>query len=352
MSFAAAVQADTTWNGGAVPGAAWSSAGNWSDGAPDSADTAYFTNTQTSTYSVNVDTAAQANKLLASQAYTFGGSGSVTLVRNDTTGYLIQTLRSELSSGELTFNTGVTINHQGTAGATEIYNLNAGSSIVFNNGLTHTGYSYLNLSGLGTIVINGDLSVADRIRFGNTVAGLNVIIGGTGTTSSSTKWTFARAANLYLNRAGAYATDDQLLDMEKTMVYLGADNAVASGTDVQMRDSGGTGGITAQGYDQDFGGLTIAADALFDMDGSDSVWTFEDSSALSWTAGTLLDITNAENAVIRFAIDGGTGLTESQIGQIALDGTVLTSADTAVLHNYLYITRKKGAIKLILFSNQ
>ncbi len=329
---------DSSWNSDVSAGAAWETAGNWSAGVPGAGSVAYFTNTQSTTYHVAVDSAVQANKLHDTQGYTFDGSGSITLVRDDAAS-LYQTLGCYSPSETLTVNSALTVTQLGE-GTAEVYSQYAGSSIVLNGDLTHTGNSYLNLSGEGTIEINGDISLVDRFRFGKD--GMNLIIGGTGTTASSTAWTFARAANLYLNRAGAYTTDEDLLAMEKAMVFLGADNALAAGTDVRMKNANGTGGITAQGYDQDFGWLDVDYDALFDLSGSDSIWTFEDSSAQAWGSATLY-ITNAENAVIRFALGSGTGLSESQIETISLNGTLLTANDTSVSGGYLYIVAPAGA---------
>ena len=339
LAVTLSVVADTTWSADVSAGAVWSAAGNWSAGIPDSGDVAYFTNTQSSTYNVDVDSAAQAHKLHVTQGYLFDGAGSLTLIRNDASS-LNQTLGNYSPSTTLTINNDVIINQLG-AGVAEVYNQYAGGNLILNGGFTHTGNTYINLSGLGTIELNGDITLADRFRFGKD--GLNVVIGGSGTTTSSTAWTFARAANLYLNRTGAYTTAAEYLYMERTMVFLGADNALAAGTDVRMKANYGTGGITAQGFDQAFGWLDVDADAFFDLGGTDSVWTFEDSSlAISdWAPGIVLYITNAPNATIRFAIDGGsggTGLTETQIGKISLDGVLLTSNDTTVADGYLYIT--------------
>ncbi|QHI70350.1 hypothetical protein [Tichowtungia aerotolerans] len=339
VALVASAQADTAWNADVSIDAAWSVAGNWSAGVPDSNDVAYFTNTQATTYSVDVDSAAQAHKLHVTQGYTFDGAGSLTLIRNDASS-LNQTLGNYSPSTTLTINTDVTINQLG-AGVAEVYNQYAGGNLILNGSFTQTGNNYINLSGLGTIELNGDITLVDRFRFGKD--GLNVVIGGSGTTTSSAAWTFARAANLYLNRTGAYTTAAEYLYMERAMLFLGADNALAAGTDVRMKANYGTGGITAQGFDQAFGWLDVDADAFFDLGGTDSVWTFEDSSlAISdWASGVVLYITNAPSATIRFAIDsgsGGTGLTEIQIGKISLDGVVLTSNDTTVADGYLYIT--------------
>jgi hypothetical protein len=84
---------------------------------------------------------------------------------------------------------------------------------------------------------------------------------------------------------------------------------------------------------------TSGYDAQFDMNHSDCIWTFADSSGVTWTHN--LNIANADtnSTVIRFAIDEGTGLKEAQIGQISLNGTALTPGDTTVKDGYLYITQ-------------
>jgi hypothetical protein len=79
------------------------------------------------------------------------------------------------------------------------------------------------------------------------------------------------------------------------------------------------------------------------MGNTDSMWTFEDSSTQVWdpTGDGELIISNVDvnNTVIRFAMNGGTGLTEEQIGQITVNGTALAAEDTTIDGGYLYITQ-------------
>jgi hypothetical protein len=183
------------------------------------------------------------------------------------------------------------------------------------------------MDGTGTTTINGDFYHGAGIRL---TAG-TVVIGGSGTSSAeSTTVMTLLGGELQLNRAGALDMDE--ITPEGTEITLGADNALLSGTD--LRFIGGL--LLAQGYDQEFGSLDVgngAKETVFDMGSSDSIWTFEDSSAQTWDGG-IVAITNAENATIRFA---GTGLTESQVGQITLNGITLTTNDTTVSGGYLYI---------------
>jgi len=70
---------DTYWAQNRSAGAAWSDAGNWTSGLPDTADRANFTNLQDAEWSVDVDTAAVLKKILVTQNYVFNGMGSITL---------------------------------------------------------------------------------------------------------------------------------------------------------------------------------------------------------------------------------------------------------------------------------
>ena len=343
------VQAATTWNEDVSAGAAWSTAGNWSAGVPDAADEVIFTNTQTTTYDVDVDVDADVAKFYATQGYTLNGTGSITANRNDGGG-LNQTLVYDGTSGALTFDVPVDVQQDG-AGYAEAYVRYGGGSLIFNDAVSMvgSGNDSLNLSGLGTIEFKGNIDLGSgTFRAGKD--GLTVTIGGSGTSAAASHWIFARAVDFNLNRTDAYDTTDSYLYMEKSMLNLGADNAIASGTDVRLKASGGTGGITAQGYDQEFGWLDVDEDYDFDLNDSDSVWTFAESSGQAWNTAAALYITNAAQSTIRFALDGSDGLSDSQIGQIVLDGETMAPGDTWTEGNYLYLVPEPATFGMLLIA--
>jgi hypothetical protein len=146
-----------------------------------------------------------------------------------------------------------------------------------------------------------------------------------------------------LNRTGAYATDEKYMYVEQARVYLGADNAIEAGTNVRFKTAGY--GLVAQGFNQDFGWMDADADVVLDMGGSDSVWTFQDSSfaATVWGASGI-KIINLGDSIIRFAIDsanGGTGLSDSQIRKINLNGKTLSRDEVKEDGGFLYITQSR-----------
>lgn len=319
----------STWKD-SPDGAVWSDAANWTGGLPLSTEQARFTYTQTTTSDVIVNSDQTFRETLVQKSHTFNGSGSLTMEYAPDANERIIENNYGAAQPTTTYNVDVTMRSTAASGNLgAIYNV---GTLTFNGGLTLTNTASLGaasrvkMDASGTTTINGDFYHGAGIR----LTGGTVVIGGNGTSSAeSTTVMTLLGGELQLNRAGAL--DMAKIVLEGTEVSLGADNALLSGTDVYFD----AGTLLAQGYDQDFGWLTVAADDTFiDMGSSDSVWTFEDSSSQTWGAG-ILAIDNAENAVIRFA---GTGLTGTQIGQITLNGTTLTTEDTTLDGGYLYVT--------------
>lgn len=328
LAMYTAVFGDSYWSANRSAGSAWSVAGNWTAGLPDTADRANFTNTQDTDYGVNVDTAAVLKKMLIARDYVYNGTGSIEL-RPASAAHWDKALEVNQTAAVTAFNASVKI--QGTTDyVMDIYNR---GSLTFNNALTLANSAnpnrQLNMSGDGTTTINGDLVNGAGLRFGS--SSLTTIIGGSGTTSGRTDAGAAILLSGQLELRRASALINTSLKIEGLSLVLGADNAIASGADVNFI----AGLMLAEGYDQDFGTLDLSvADVTLDMDDADSIFTFEDSSAISWgTAGLIVN--NSDNAVIRFA---DAGLTETQIGQITLNGSQLTTGDTTVDGGYLYIT--------------
>ncbi|QHI70351.1 hypothetical protein [Tichowtungia aerotolerans] len=329
--------ADSFWSVDRPAGAVWSDVSNWSTGIPDTEDRANFVNTQATTYDVDVDTNAVFKKILVSQDYNFTGTGTIEL-QPASAAHWDKVIEVNQGGVSPVFNVDVMI-HQTTDFVPRIA-VYPSSVITFNETLTLTNSANASrqtdfnaAAATGSIVMNGDLYNHCGMRFGS--SGLTTVIGGSGTTYGRTDSGAAIlvAGRLELNRPQALI--NSVLKLEGTTVVLGADEAVASGANVEFR--GGT--VVAQGYDQTFGQLDVfSANVGIDMDRSDSIWTFDDSSAVAWDGGTL-SISNAGNAIVRFEIGSGSGLTESQIGQINLNGSTLSLGDTTVSNGYLYVAK-------------
>ncbi len=325
---------DTYWAQNRPSGSVWSVAGNWTSGLPDTADRANFTNLQDTDWGVDVDTSAVLKKILIAQNYVFNGTGSIEL-QPASTAHWDRVIEVNQTAVVTTFNSDVTIK-----GTTDfVPRISNKGALTFNGALTTLNTAnpsrVLDFEGTGTTTINGDLVNSSGIRFGSST--LTSIIGGSGVTSGSGGVTLL-SGRLELNRAQALV--NSTIKMEGITLVLGADDAVASGADINFI----TGLIQTEGYDQDFGTLDLSvADVTLDMNDTDSVLTFEDSSAISWgTAG--LVVNNADGATLRFA---GTGLTATQIGQVTVDGVALTAGDTWTDGGYLYLIPEPATMGLV-----
>ncbi len=335
----------STWKD-SPSGAEWGNAANWTGGLPELTEQARFTYDQTTTYDVIVNTHEVFRETLLQRGHTFNGTGSLTMEYAPDSNERILENNYGAAQPTTTYNVDVTMRSTTTGNYGGIYNVGA---LTFNGALVLTNTagagatSRVRMDASGTTTINGDFYHGAGIRL---TAG-TVVIGGSGTSSAeSTTVMTLLGGELQLNRVSALDVDDMVL--EGTTVSLGADNALLAGTDIRFL--GGL--LLAQGHDQDFGYLDVGdgtKDTFFDMGSSDSIWTFEDSSAQVWDGG-IVAITNAGNATIRFAIDGGTGLTESQIGQISLNGSTLTTGDTWIDEGYLYVIPEPATLGLFLIS--
>jgi hypothetical protein len=341
LPYAVSPGATVSWNADVPVGATWNDKANWDTRIPMDADTASFTADQANTYTVNVSERARAEGLSFKQSYTFEGSGSFDLRGNNEKGNNFVHNQTGVTT---TFNIPVSVCQSGpTAGSFASFVSVAGGKTILNKALKSTGTAgAVNL--VRDVELNGDIDVATRLRM-NTGAGNNqvVTVGGQGSTRSALYWILTGDLKLYLNRTGAYATDDKLMYVEQARVYLGADNAVEAGTNVRFKTAGY--GLIAKGFNQDFGWLDADADVVLDMGGSDSVWTFQDSSfaATVWGASSV-KIINLGDSIIRFAIDsanGGTGLSDSQIRKINLNGKTLSRDDVREDGGFLYITQSR-----------
>jgi hypothetical protein len=341
---AACAAGASTWNQDVAAGAKWSEASSWNTGVPPTvSDLALFNLTQANTYEVDVDTAAITRLLQVQQPHTFNGSGSIDITSSPAS-HFQNCMYNTLSGGTVTYNVDVTVNTL-TAYYAQMNNNNGGTTI-FNEPFTLSSGALLNVKG-GTHIFNGDLTLAGSMRLDGAV-----IVGESGTTLISSDYisTAGAGSELYLNRTGAYTLSDVssgYLRVEKTRIFFGADEAAGPGTDVRLYGLDAASALVSGGdYEQNFGWLDVEGPADIDMANTAGVWTFEDSSSQIWdpTGDGSLTVMNAENATIRFEMNGGLGLTDEQIGQITLNGTALTETDVFVEDGCLYLCKSKSPV--------
>ncbi len=346
LMAAACTAVATTWNQDVAVGAKWSETSSWNTGVPPTvSDLALFNLSQANTYDVDVDTAAITRLLQVQQPHTFNGSGSINITISPAS-HFQNCMYNTLSGGTVTYNVDVTVNTL-TAYYAQMNNNNGGTTI-FNEPFTVSSGSLLNVKG-GTHIFNGDLNLSGTMRLD---AG-SVIISGTGNTLISSDYisTAGAGSELYLNRTGAYTLSDVssgYLRVEKTRIFFGADEAIGPGTDVRLFGLDAASALVSGGdFAQNFGWLDVEGPADIDMAGTAGLWTFEDSSSQIWdpTGDGALIIANAGNATIRFEMNGGTGLTDEQIGQITLNGTALTETDVLVEDGYLYLCKSETPVE-------
>jgi hypothetical protein len=334
--FAAGMTWAATWKQDVSVGAKWSEAGNWTGGVPTSSDTAIFNQTQANTFGVDVDIAGQTRLLQVQQDHTFSGSGSISVTAAPTSHF--QNIMFN-TANSVTYNVPVSVKTT-TAFYGQSRNSNGGTT-TFNSSYTLESGSLLNFD-LGTRVFNGDLTIDGSLRLGSG----SMVIGGSGTTTISSAYinTAGAGTELHLNRTGAYTLSNPssgYLRVEKSKIYFGADQALGAGTDVWLYKLDAASALISSGdFNQDFGVLKLLNNGgAIDMGNTASIWTFADSSAESWASGLTINNVDINDTVIRFAIGGGTGLTDTQIGQITLNGTSLAKENTTIDSGYLYITQ-------------
>lgn len=334
----------TNWNQDVPVGATWGDAANWNGGIPATNNSAIIISTQANTYDIKVNSAVPATRLIqVGQEYSFTGTGQLSIERTLGTQW-DNLMYNTTSGGTVTYNVPLTITTHNVSTYYGQMNNNHGGTTVFNDAFTLSSGSKLNADG-GTFIFNGDLNIDGSLRLGAT----KMTIGGTGTTTMNTDYilTSTSGSELHLNRTGAYIpkAGSGYLRVEKSKVYFNAPQAVGTGTTVKMYEADATSALVSGGdYDQEFGLLycsSTANDAIIDMQNSACMWTFADCSGLGWGApGVGLAVINVDtnNTVIRFKIDGGTGLTSTQIDRTTVNGIALTNWGTTVESGYLYIT--------------
>lgn len=344
LLLAAGAAFAANWNQDVPVGAAWDDSGNWTSGFPATNNSAIITATQANTYDILVNSAVPATRLIqVGQEYTFTGTGELTITRSPVANFE-NLMYNTTSGGTVTYNVPLTINTD-TSYIGQMNN-NHGGITVFNDAFTVSSGSKLNADG-GEYIFNGDLNLDGTFRLGTT----KITIGGTGTTAMGVDYisTSTAGSELHLNRSGAYIpkSGTGYMRVEASKVYFNAPQAMEAGTTVRMYMTQATSALVSGGnYDQEFGLLycqSSSRDAVIDMQNTACMWTFADCSGLGWGAapdiGLAVVNADASNTVIRFKIDGGTGLTSTQIDRTTVNGVALATLGTTVTNGYLYITQ-------------
>lgn len=260
----------------------WGNDANWNAAHPDGVDTA-ATIQKTTTVPANrivlLANSAGVDTSYTVKNFTFGtGSGggftSSPYAVNNVSGGSAK-LIFEASSGDarLTFK---------NMYATVTMEVNAGITLNSNLDIDVQRTS-------GTFRINGDIGGSN---------GINKIGAGT----------------LLLNGVGSYTGATTL---ENGTLLLGAADRIADTSNFVF--DGGT--LATNGFAEAMGTLLLTDTSFIDLGAGDSDISFLDSSALSWTAATVLNISNFDEGVdsVRFGTDAS-GLTGTQLSQITLNG--------------------------------
>lgn len=199
------------------------------------------------------------------------------------------------SGGDLTFTSYVDVGtNTGAPTVMNVSNVTTFSGILTNKGgLTKNGPGTLVLSGtgnntFGSATANGNITVSGGILKLVKTAGLDAIANGA----------------VVLNSGGT--------------LLLGAANQIDD--TVTMTLNGGT--FSSGGFSDQLGALKMTANSKIDLSGAAGVLTFADSSAVAWTAATILTITNWSGAVqgggaeqLVF-VKSNSGLTAGQLSQV------------------------------------
>ena len=192
------------------------------------------------------------------------------------------------------------------AGARTIISANLAGS----NGFTKTGGGVFQLSA------------------SNTISGPVVVAGGTLLLSSTNGSTLGSASSVRVDSGAA--------------LQLGASNQLGDGTSLVLNGGTFLAGSSSAGFAETLGTLTLSASSTIDLGASFAQRTlrFADSSAITWTHGTVLTITNwrgvaGDEGTAARLIFGPGGLNASQLAQIrfadqGIEGAALVGPEGAL----------------------
>jgi autotransporter-associated beta strand protein len=181
------------------------------------------------------------------------------------------------------------------------YTVSAGTTNTLSGVLTGTGG--VTKEGDGELVIAGSAN--------NTYTGATVVNDGSLVLSNSSGNAIDSSSSITVNSGGT--------------LVLGASNQIGDGIGLILNGGTFITGDSSNRYSETLGTLTLTADSTLDLGGllsGSATLQFADSSAISWTPGAILTITNWQgtaftpSTISTILFSTNTGLTTTQLGQI------------------------------------
>lgn len=194
------------------------------------------------------------------------------------------------------------------------------------------------ISGAGTLALGGDRifnvgdssAAAEDLAILTAITGANsltkngngvLLLAGTNTYSGQT---ILNAGTVLLNNGGSNAVTGSSIQINSgATLALGADNQIGNSTSLILNGGTFRAGTASAGYSDTLGTLTLLANSTLDLGsftGTHSI-TFANSSAIAWTPGAVLTISNWQGLALNPGDAGriffGTnGLTSTQLAQV------------------------------------
>lgn len=202
-----------------------------------------------------------------------------------------------------------------------------GGELILNGDLTFIGNgSNANTATIGTIAASGGggeglvlLNGTRTFDIGNGAANVDLSIQAAITDGTSTGGLVKTGAGtLQLSGTNTYTGATRI---DAGTLLLGASNRIADASNLIL--AGGT--FATGGFSETLGALTLNGNATIDFGSGASALVFGDSSAAAWTGSVSLSLVNFTEGVdsIRFGTTAF-GLTETQLGQIRINGLAAT----------------------------
>jgi autotransporter-associated beta strand protein len=318
--FAPALYAQTTTSWNSTSSGTWSTAANWTAGAPSTGpQIADYPGTATLQHTFDLAGATgrtmygnQFDFVAGGVGYTFNGTaGTVSglFIRaggpiNGGAGGIVNN-----DDSTQTFNVPVKLtSNSGIAGslAAQTFNAAAGSMVFNGNNNAPATPWTINLNGASALTFDGSFNNTVGSSGPGQIVNTNIgTLSGLTKNGSGTLTLGGTAANTFVgvNRLNAGMIVAAKADA------LGAGNALVA--------SGGT--FNTGGLNQNFGTLDLEGVVTMSLSGAGTV-SFANSSAVSWGASGLLDFEGFTGGTqVRFGTDP-TGLTSGQLGKIEING--------------------------------
>lgn len=172
---------------------------------------------------------------------------------------------------------------------------------VFTGAITNfSGNGSLIKTGAGTVTLSGE----------NTYSGTTTVNGGSLVLSNT--------------GGGALKNTESITVNSGASLVLAANNQIGDSTDLILNGGTFVVGTSSTRYSDELGTLTLTANSMIDLGswgGGANTLKFADSSAIAWTSGAILTITNWQGtpltpSTVSEILFGSAGLTEAQMAQI------------------------------------